>query len=107
MSDDILKKLMETIVARKGVAIENSYVAKLFRDGDDAILRKIGEEAIELVLAAKGGDRQHVVCEAADLWFHSMILLAQHGLSVGDVLTELARREGTSGLDEKAGRKTK
>lgn len=105
MTNDILQKLMETIVARKGAAVESSYVATLFNKGEDAILKKVGEEATEVLLAAKSGDKQHLVYEIADLWFHCMVLLAQHGLCVNDVLNELAQRVGVSGLDEKAGRK--
>ena len=71
----------------------------------DAILKKIGEEATEVMLASKGGDKTHLVYEIADLWFHCMVLLAQHGLSTEDVMNELARREGLSGIAEKAGRK--
>ncbi|CAH1387600.1 phosphoribosyl-ATP diphosphatase [Candidatus Nitrotoga sp. M5] len=105
MRNDTLQKLMETIVERKGAAVESSYVAKLFNKGEDAILKKIGEEATEVLLAAKSGDKQHLVYETADLWFHCMVLLAQHDLSASDVLKELAQRAGVSGLDEKAGRK--
>ncbi len=105
MSNDILQRLTETIAARKSAASESSYVAKLFAKGEDAILKKIGEEATEVLLAAKSGDKQHLVYETADLWFHCLVLLAQHGLSADDVLQELARREGVSGLDEKASRK--
>ncbi|MBI4938549.1 MAG: phosphoribosyl-ATP diphosphatase [Nitrosomonadales bacterium] len=104
MSNDILQRLTETIQARKQAAPDSSYVAKLFGKGENAILKKIGEEATEVVLAAKGGDRTHLVYETADLWFHCMVLLAHHGLSTEDVLKELARREGVSGLEEKAGR---
>lgn len=86
-----------------------SYVAKLFAKGDDAILKKIGEEATELVMAAKDarvdGDSAKVLYECADLWFHSMVLLAKFDLSPQQVLDELARREGVSGIDEKAARK--
>ena len=78
---------------------------RLLSEGEDAVFKKIGEEATETVLAAKGGDRLHLVRETADLWFHCMILLARHGLGPGDVLAELHRREGISGLDEKAARK--
>ena len=106
MRNDILQKLMETIVARKDAAVESSYVAKLFGKGEDAILKKVGEEATEVLLAAKSGDKQHLVYETADLWFHCMVLLAQHVMSVNDVLEELAQRVGVSGLDEKAGRKS-
>ena len=101
---DILQRLTETITARKGQTAAPSYVAKLFSKGEDAILKKIGEEATEVLLAAKSGDAQQVVYETADLWFHCMVLLAQHNLSAQDVLLELARREGVSGLDEKASR---
>ena len=105
MSNDILERLTETIAARKQAAPETSYVAKLFGKGEDAILKKIGEEATEVVLAAKSGDTSHLVYETADLWFHCMVLLAQYGLDASDVLNELARREGISGIAEKAARK--
>ena len=105
MSDDNLQRLTETLTARKQAAPETSYVAKLFSKGEDAILKKIGEEATELILASKEGDKTHLVYETADLWFHCMVLLAQHGLSAQDVLQELARREGLSGIEEKAKRK--
>ncbi|MEQ1674135.1 MAG: phosphoribosyl-ATP diphosphatase [Candidatus Nitrotoga sp.] len=112
MADDILQRLTKTIAARKnqitgnsaGNVANNSYVAKLFSKGEDAILKKIGEEATEVLLAAKSGDAQHLVYETADLWFHCMVLLAQHNRSAQDVLQELARREGVSGLNEKANR---
>jgi len=107
MSNDILKRLTETIEARKQAAPETSYVAKLFSKGEDAILKKIGEEATEVLLAAKDGDKMHLVYETADLWFHCMLLLAQHGLRTDDVLNELARREGMSGIEEKSGRKNR
>ncbi len=103
--NDILQRLTQTLEARKSAAPETSYVAKLFSKGEDAILKKIGEEATETVLAAKGGDDAQLVYETADLWFHCMVLLAQHGLSAEDVLQELARREGMSGIAEKAARK--
>lgn len=102
---DILQRLTETLEARKQAAPDSSYVAKLFGKGEDAILKKIGEEATEVILASKGGDRTHLVYETADLWFHCMVLLAQHGLSADDVLDELARREGVSGIAEKNSRK--
>lgn len=105
MNNDILQRLTETLEARKGAAPESSYVAKLFSKGDDAILKKVIEEAGEVLLAAKDADKQHLVYEVADLWFHTMVLLAQKGLSADDVLNELARREGVSGIAEKAGRK--
>ena len=84
----------------------SSYVAALFAKGDDAILKKIGEEATETVMAAKDGDKMRIVAEVADLWFHCLVLLARHGLGPDDVRAELARREGTSGIAEKASRKT-
>ncbi len=102
---DILQRLTETIAVRQGQTAAHSYVAKLFSKGEDAMLKKIGEEATEVLLAAKSGDAQHLVYEMADLWFHCMVLLAQHNLSAQDVLLELVRREGVSGLDEKASRK--
>jgi phosphoribosyl-ATP pyrophosphohydrolase len=104
MTDDILQRLTATIAARKGAAAETSYVAKLFSKGEDAILKKVGEEATEVILAAKSGDKSHLVYETADLLFHCMVLLEQHGLNVNDVLGELARREGVSGIVEKQGR---
>lgn len=104
-NQDILQRLTEMLEARKQASPESSYVARLFSKGEDAILKKIGEEATEVLLAAKGGDRTHLVYETADLWFHCLVLLAHHGLSAEDVLHELARREGVSGLEEKAARK--
>ena len=102
---ETLERIAATIEARKGGDAASSYVARLLAEGEDAVLKKIGEEATETVLAAKGGDRLHVVRETADLWFQCMILLARHGLGPADVLAELHRREGISGLDEKAARK--
>lgn len=101
---DILARLADTLESRKRADPSTSYVAKLYAKGLDAILKKIGEEATETVIAAKGGDKAQVVYELADLWFHSLVLLAQQGLHPDDVLAELARREGLSGLDEKASR---
>ncbi|HYD56862.1 MAG TPA: phosphoribosyl-ATP diphosphatase [Burkholderiales bacterium] len=102
---ETLERIAATIEARKGADPKSSYVARLLSEGEDALLKKIGEEAAEAMLAAKGGDRLHLVREVADLWFHSMIVLARHGLGPGDVLAELHRREGIPGLDEKAARK--
>lgn len=102
--DDVLTRLAATIASRKGADAGASYVASLFAKGDDAILKKIGEEATETVLAAKGGDPVRITAEVADLWFHCLVLLAQHGLGPADVLNELARREGMSGHAEKASR---
>jgi len=104
MSNDILQRLTETLQARKHAAPETSYVAKLFSKGEDAILKKIGEEATEVVLASKGGDKTQLIYETADLWFHCMVLLAHNNLSADDVLNELARREGLSGIAEKNSR---
>jgi phosphoribosyl-ATP pyrophosphohydrolase len=102
---DILERIADSINARKSGDPDTSYVAKLFAKGDDAMLKKIGEEATEVVLAAKGTDRLHLVREVTDLWFHCMIVLARHGLGPADVLAEMKRREGISGIDEKAARK--
>ncbi|HQR10999.1 MAG TPA: phosphoribosyl-ATP diphosphatase [Casimicrobiaceae bacterium] len=101
---EVLARVAATIEARKGAEPASSYVAALFAKGDDAILKKIGEEATETVMAAKDGDKIRVVAEVADLWFHCLVLLARHGLGPSDVLAELARREGTSGHREKASR---
>jgi len=102
---DILLRLGETIAARKGAAAGTSYVASLMAKGEDAVLRKLLEEATETLLAAKEGDKLHLVRETADLWFHSLVLLALHGAGPQDVLDELERREGVSGIAEKAARK--
>ncbi len=101
---NVLKRLGEVIAARRQASPESSYVARLFSQGEDAILRKISEEATETVLASKSGDKLHLVRETADLWFHSLVLLAYHGLGPDDVLAELRRREGISGIDEKTSR---
>lgn len=106
-SKDVLARVAAVIESRKpanGGDPTGSYVAKLFGKGTDAILKKVGEEATELVMAAKDGDAQKIVYETADLWFHSMIALAQFGLKPEDVLAEMARREGLSGLQEFAQR---
>lgn len=103
---DILLRLAAVLEARKGADAGSSYVAKLYAKGLDAILKKIGEEATETVMAAKDGVPEKLVYEVADLWFHSMVLLAQQGLGPDLVLAELERRFGLSGLEEKAGRDT-
>ncbi len=105
MSGDILSKLAATIAARKNGDASASYVASLNAKGLDHILKKIGEEATETVIAAKGHDKDHIVKETADLWFHTLVMLSWHGLTPDDVLKELERREGTSGIAEKAARK--
>jgi len=102
---ETLERIAAVIESRKQGDPDKSYVAQLFARGEDAILRKIGEEAIETLLAAKSGGRLELVRELADLWFHTLILLAHRGLGPGDVLAELHRREGIPGLDEKAARK--
>jgi phosphoribosyl-ATP pyrophosphohydrolase len=105
MSDAILKQLADVIDSRKGGDAAASYVARLFALGDDAILKKIGEEATETVLAAKSGERERIVAETADLWFHCMVMLSHYGLRPENVLDELSQRAGTSGIEEQALRK--
>lgn len=105
-NESFLEELANTLESRKKTDPALSYVAKLMQGGQDAILKKIGEEATETILAAKSGDKQHLIRETADLWFHSMIMLAHAGLRPGDIIDELKRREGTSGLAEKAARIT-
>lgn len=107
LSQDVLARLAEVIQARKAGDPDKSYVARLFHKGTDAILKKVGEEATEVVMAAKDGDPQKVVYEVADLWFHSMLALSAFGLTPADVLRELQRREGLSGLEEFAARKAR
>lgn len=102
--NDVLSQLSATIAARVGADPASSYVAKLLHKGQDAILKKVGEEATELVMASKDGVKDKIVYECADVWFHTAVLLQHHGLSTADVLAELARREGLSGLAEKAAR---
>jgi phosphoribosyl-ATP pyrophosphohydrolase len=101
---DILSQLAQVLEQRKHADPESSYVAKLYSKGLDAILKKIGEEATETVMAAKDGNLQQIVYETADLWFHTLVLLAQQGTGPDAVLAELARRFGLSGLEEKARR---
>lgn len=101
---EILNQLAEVLEQRKGADPGSSYVAKLYAKGLDAILKKIGEEATETVMAAKDGAADRIIQETADLWFHTLILLAQQGLGPADVLAELQRRFGLPGLEEKAGR---
>ena len=108
-NSEVLTQLGEILEQRKGAAPDSSYVASLYDKGLDAILKKVGEEATETVMAAKdvasGGDKDKLVYEVADLWFHTMIMLSNQGISHEDVLNELARRFGMSGLEEKASRK--
>ncbi len=102
---DVLKQLAAVLEDRKKQSPDSSYVAGLYHKGLDKILKKIGEEATETVIAAKDGDKQQIVYETADLWFHCMVMLADQGLGPDDVLNELERRFGLSGLEEKAARK--
>ena len=102
--DEVLQRLTATISARRSADPATSYVATLFAKGDEAMIKKIGEEATEAVMAAKDGDRLRLTAEIADLWFHCLVVLVKNGLGPGDVCAELARREGESGLQEKASR---
>jgi phosphoribosyl-ATP pyrophosphohydrolase len=111
VSGDVLLRLSAAIASRKDAAVSlsnTSYVAKLFAKGEDAALKKVGEEAAEFIMAAKdashGGPTSAMVSEAADVWFHMLVALARHGLGAQQVIAELARREGMSGLEEKAAR---
>lgn len=105
MSDiNILRRLAQTIESRKSAETDSSYVAKLFHGGQDKILKKIAEESAETIMASKDGNTDQIIYETADLWFHCLILLAFHELSPDDVLKELERREGVSGIQEKASR---
>src|SRR5262245_3276567 len=98
----LLQRLSQTIAARNSAAARSSYVTSLFGKGQETILKKAAEAAAETLLAAKDGDKLHLTREVADLWFHCLVLLAWHGLTSDDVLAELEKREGVSGLDEKA-----
>ncbi|NIO39786.1 MAG: phosphoribosyl-ATP diphosphatase [Burkholderiales bacterium] len=105
MSDNsILSRLAAVIESRRTADSDSSYVANLFEKGQDTILKKIAEESAETLLAAKDGDKLQLVRETADLWFHCLVMLAYHGLSPDDVLDELGRREGMSGIEEKRSR---
>jgi len=100
----VLSRLARTIAARRDADPATSYVATLFAKGDEAMVKKIGEEATEAVMAAMGGDKMRLTAEIADLWFHCVVVLVRNGLGPEDVLAELVRREGVSGLREKASR---
>jgi phosphoribosyl-ATP pyrophosphohydrolase len=102
--NDVLQQLAQVLEQRKLESADKSYVASLYAKGLDTILKKIGEEATETIIAGKGGDKQQIIYETADLWFHCMVLLASQGLGPEDVLSELQRRFGLSGLDEKSQR---
>ncbi len=101
---EVMHRLQKTLVERKTAAPDSSYAASLYAKGVDSICKKIAEEAAETIMAAKDGDRLHLVHEVTDLWFHSMLLLAQFDVGVDDVVTEFRRREGISGIDEKSSR---
>jgi phosphoribosyl-ATP pyrophosphohydrolase len=107
MNDETLRKLADLIESRKGGDPDKSYVARLLAGAPDSILKKIGEEATETVMAAKDGMPERIVAETADLWFHCLVMLVHHGLRPEQVLAELDRRAGTSGLEEKAARKAR
>ncbi len=102
---DTLTRLAAVIATRRSADPASSYVARLVAKGPDAVLKKIGEEATEVVMACKDGARERIVAEVADLWFHTLIALGEHGLAPADVIAELERREGQSGLEEFAARK--
>ena len=101
---DVLQQLAQVLEQRKQESADSSYVASLYAKGLDKILKKIGEEATETIIAAKDGDKEQIIYETADLWFHCMIMLADQGLGPENVLQELQRRFGLSGLEEKAQR---
>jgi len=104
MSQSVLQQLEQVFQQRKLASPDSSYVASLYHKGLDTILKKLGEEAVETVIAAKTGDRGQIIYEMADLWMHALVLLAQQNIGVDEVLGELERRMGISGLDEKASR---
>ena len=101
---EVLKEISDVIEVRKQAAPESSYVSQLLHKGEDAILKKVIEEAGEVLMASKDGDKLHLIKEVADVWFHSMVLLGYHGLRAEDVLMELQRRQNNSRIDEKASR---
>jgi phosphoribosyl-ATP pyrophosphohydrolase len=101
---EVIHRVQATLIERKGAAPESSYVASLYAKGTDAICKKVVEEAAETIMAAKDGDRLHLVRETCDLWFHSLVLLTQFDIGVDDIMVEFRRREGISGIDEKKSR---
>ncbi len=105
MKQDILNSLSEILDQRRQASPEESYTSKLLNDGVDSILKKVGEEATETIIASKSGDNAAIIHEVADLWFHTLVLLKHHGLDHSDILNELESRFGLSGLEEKANRK--
>ncbi len=106
-TNDILLRLSETLLSRRNADPSKSYTAQLFAQGPDSILKKIGEECAELIMAGKEGNRLHVVWESTDVIYHTMVLLAFYGLTIEDVFQEMRRREGISGIDEKQARAAK
>ena len=103
---DVLTKLEEVLISRKTADPDTSYVASLYQAGDAKILKKLGEEAIEVIIASQSETREQVVYEMADLWFHALVLLVHRGIPVSEVTDELTRRFGVSGIEEKASRAT-
>jgi phosphoribosyl-ATP pyrophosphohydrolase len=103
--DTVLTEIADVMAVRREASPESSYVSQLLHAGEDKILKKVIEEAGEVLMASKDGDKLHLIKEVADVWFHTMVLLTYHGLRPEDVLMELKRRQNISGLDEKASRK--
>ena len=101
---EVIHRVQETLIARKDAAPDSSYVASLYAKGTDAICKKVAEEAAEVIMAAKDGDRLHLVREVCDVWFHTLVLMTHFGIGVDDVMVEFRRREGISGIDEKKSR---
>jgi phosphoribosyl-ATP pyrophosphohydrolase len=101
---EVIHRVQETLIARKDAAPDSSYVASLYAKGTDAICKKVAEEAAEVIMAAKDGDRLHLVREVCDVWFHTLVLMTHFGIGVDDVMMEFRRREGISGIDEKKSR---
>jgi phosphoribosyl-ATP pyrophosphohydrolase len=104
---EILQRLQQVLAERRNAAPDSSYVAGLYAKGTDGICKKVAEEAAEVIMAAKDGDKTHLVKEVTDLWFHSMVLLAHFGVGVEDVAAEFLRREGLSGIEEKKQRESR
>jgi phosphoribosyl-ATP pyrophosphohydrolase len=101
---EVIHRVQETLIERKNAAPDSSYVASLYAKGTDAICKKVAEEAAEVIMAAKDGDRLHLVREVCDVWFHTLVLMTHFGIGVDDVMVEFRRREGISGIDEKKSR---
>jgi phosphoribosyl-ATP pyrophosphohydrolase len=101
---EVIHRVQETLIERKNAAPDSSYVASLYAKGTDAICKKVAEEAAEVIMAAKDGDRLHLVREVCDVWFHTLVLMTHFGIGVDDVMVEFRRREGISGIDEKKAR---